>query len=96
MKSTLYTINWKDFGRGLIIAVGTAIFPIIMQSLNQNELVFNWKLIATTGLGAFITYMTKSFFTDDTKSAYKTLSKQNVTIIDHAPAPEVNYSQPKQ
>ena len=85
MKSTLFSLSAKDFWKGLIVAVGSAIFPIIMQSIQANQLTFNWKLIATTGIGAFLTYLAKNFFTDDTSAAVKTLEKQNVTIIDNTP-----------
>lgn len=84
MKSTKFSLSLNDFWKGLIIAVGTAIFPIIMQSINANQLTFDWKLIATTGIGAFLTYLAKNYFTDDTKAAVKTLAKQDVTMIDNS------------
>lgn len=83
MKSTKFSLTLSDFWKGLIVAVGTAIFPIITQSLDANQLTFNWKLIATTGIGAFLTYLAKNFFTDTTSQAVKTLEKQNVTVIDN-------------
>ena len=84
MRSTKFSLSLNDFWKGLIVAVGTAIFPIIMQSINANQLTFDWKLIATTGIGAFLTYLAKNYFTDDTKAAVKTLAKQDVTMIDNS------------
>lgn len=85
MKSTKFTLTLNDFWKGLVVAIGTAIFPIVMQSINNNQLTFDWKLIATTGIGALLTYLAKNFFTDDTAAAVKTLQKQNITITDNSP-----------
>ena len=82
MNSTKFKLNINDFWKGLLIAVGSAIFPVIMQSINANQLIFDWKLIATTGIGAFLTYIAKNYFTDDTKQAVKTLDKQGVSMFD--------------
>ncbi len=85
MNSTKYSLSKRDFFKGIVVAIGTSIFPIIMQSINNNQLTFDWKLIATTGIGALLTYLAKNFFTDDTAVAVKTLEKQNVTVTENSP-----------
>lgn len=81
MKSTLWTLNTRDFVKGLVMAVLVPVFVIIQQSLSAGDLVFNWKAIGIAALSAFIAYIIKNLFTDDTKEAVKTLEKQNVTVI---------------
>lgn len=82
MKSTLWTLNTRDFIKGLVMAVLVPVFVIIQQSLSAGDLVFNWKAIGIAALSAFIAYIIKNLFTDDTKEAVKTLEKQNVTVIE--------------
>lgn len=81
MKSTLFTLNTRDFIKGLIVAIITPIVPIIQQSIAAGSLVFDWKIIGLAAAGGFVAYIVKNFFTDDTKVAIKTLEKQNVTVI---------------
>lgn len=61
--STKFTLNAGDFVRGLLVAVISAIVPIIMGSLNAGTLTFNWVTIGTVALGAALGYLTKNFFT---------------------------------
>lgn len=83
MKSTFLSLNLRDLAKGLIVAMLTPVFPIITASLNAGSLVFNWHDIAVAAVGGFVAYLVKNFFTDGTKEAVKTLSKQDVTIIQH-------------
>lgn len=83
MKSTFLSWNWRDFVKGLIVAVLTPMVPIVQQSITAGSLVFDWHIISLAAAGGFVGYMVKNFFTDDTKEAVKTLSTQNVTLIEH-------------
>lgn len=85
MKSTFLSWNWRDFIKGLIVAVLTPIIPIVQQSITAGTLVFDWHVIGVAAAGGFVAYMVKNFFTDSTKEAVKTLEKQNVTIIERSP-----------
>lgn len=85
MKSTMFTLETKDFIKGLIVAVLTPVFVIVQQSIAAGALVFNWVAIGIAALSGLLAYITKNFFTDDTKAAVKTLAKQNVTIIENQP-----------
>lgn len=88
MKSTFLSWNWRDFIKGLVVAVITPIVPIVQQSITAGTLVFDWKVIGVAAAGGFVAYMVKNFFTDDTKEAVKTLAKQNVVVIDNNQATE--------
>jgi len=61
--SPLYSLNFKDLLKGLIVAVGSAVVTTIQTSLQSGSLNFNWKLIGTVALGAGIAYLGKNFFT---------------------------------
>lgn len=61
--STKFTLNARDFLKGLLVAVIAAIVPVITGSINAGELKFDWKAIGLTALAAAIAYLTKNFFT---------------------------------
>lgn len=61
--SNLYSLNFKDLLKGLIVAIGSAVVTTIQTSLQSGSLNFNWRLIGTVALGAGIAYIGKNFFT---------------------------------
>jgi hypothetical protein len=61
--SPLYSLDFKDLLKGLIVAIGSAVVTTIQTSLQSGSLNFNWKLIGTVALGAGIAYLGKNFFT---------------------------------
>ena len=61
--SPLYTLDFKDLLKGLIVAIGSAVVTTIQTSLQSGSLNFNWQLIGTVALGAGIAYLGKNFFT---------------------------------
>lgn len=61
--SKQFTINLSDFWKGLLVAVGTPVFTILLQSLNAGSLVFDWKAIVVTALAGLLSYLSKNFFT---------------------------------
>jgi hypothetical protein len=60
--SKQFTLVTRDFLNGLKLAIGSAIIPIIQQSLAAGELKFNWELIGVTALGAAVAYLAKNYF----------------------------------
>lgn len=89
MKSTLWTLKARDFLKGLILAVGTPVLILLQQLIPSwtpwlaEHLGNSGALIAQAALSAFVAYLLKNLATDDTKVAVKTLSKQNVSIVEH-------------
>lgn len=66
--SNLYSLDFKDLLKGLIVAIGSAVVTTIQTSLQSGSLNFNWRLIGTVALGtvalgAGIAYLGKNFFT---------------------------------
>lgn len=62
--SSFGTLNWKDFGKGLLIAVLTAIFTIIYTTVQAGSLTFDWKAILTAAITAALAYISKNLFTN--------------------------------
>jgi len=61
--SDIFSLDLKDIGKGLIVAVGSAMVTTIQTSLQAGSLNFNWQLIGTVALGAGLAYLGKNFFT---------------------------------
>lgn len=75
MQSTKYTLNLRDFLKGLLIAGGVPALLIIQQSIAAGEMVFNWQQIWMAAVGGFVTYIIKNYLTNDVKEAQVTLLK---------------------
>lgn len=82
MKSTFLTLETMDFIKGAIMAAIIPVLLIVQQSIAAGDLVFNWKAIGMGAIAGFVGYLLKNLFTDTTKAAVETLSKQNVTITE--------------
>jgi membrane protein implicated in regulation of membrane protease activity len=61
--SDLFSLDLKDIGKGLIVAVGSAVVTTVQTSLQAGSLNFNWQLIGTVALSAGLAYLSKNFFT---------------------------------
>lgn len=62
MNSKFGTLNWKDFGKGLLVAVISAVLGVVTTSLQVGSLTFDWKAIGTIALSAGLAYITKNLF----------------------------------
>jgi hypothetical protein len=66
MKAKLFTLNKKDFWKGLILAVITAIITFLTNEL-QSGTTINlelFKRVGLTSLIAFLSYLVKNLFTN--------------------------------
>ena len=61
--SSLFSLDFKDLGKGLLVAVGGAVIAAIENSLQAGSLSFNWKAIGSVALAAGLSYLAKNFFT---------------------------------
>lgn len=61
--SNLFTLDLKDLGKGLIVAIGGAIVAAVETALQAGALTLNWKNIGGVALAAGISYLGKNFFT---------------------------------
>lgn len=56
------SIEWRDFLKGLVVAVLTSILVVIQSTIEQGSLKFNWQQIGMVAVGSVIAYLTKNFF----------------------------------
>lgn len=77
-----YTLKFRDWMKGLIMAIGAPVLTFIIDSLNEGELTLNWRKLAIVALSAGLMYLLKNFFTDDVKSAVKVLHEAEKKGLD--------------
>ena len=58
-----YALDLRDVIKGLIMAVLVPVLTIIMDSINNGSLTFDWKQIGIAAIGGFVGYLIKNFFT---------------------------------
>lgn len=76
LQSTKFTLNKQDWLRGLLMAIGSAVFTGLTTSLSSGKIGANdLKIAGIAGLGAGAMYIGKNFFTNDIKTAQKTIDK---------------------
>lgn len=63
MNSGLFSLNWADFAKGLVMAVLGAVAALIQASVDAGTLNFDWKKIGTYAALTAITYILKNFVT---------------------------------
>lgn len=62
-QSNFLSLGWRDFLRGLVIAVLTPAVTIITDSLDRGEFNLNWRLIVLSSVGGFLAYLLKNLVT---------------------------------
>ena len=70
-QSIFFSLNGKDFLKGLLMAVLVPIFTIVQQSLEAGVLVFNWQAIGISAVAGALGYLTKNLFTTNEVSEKK-------------------------
>jgi len=63
-KSPIYSLNWNDALKGLLMAVGTPAILIIQQTIANGALTFNWKQVGMAAIAGGVAYLIKNFFTN--------------------------------
>ncbi len=85
MKSSpLFTLNWNDIIKGLIMAAGGGIFSVLMADVNSGNFDFNLTALWHGAIVGAIPYLAKNFLTpsDTTKKVTQTADgKVTETII---------------
>jgi hypothetical protein len=61
--SSLFSLNFQDLAKGLLVAAGGAVIAAIETSVQAGQFSFNWKTIGGVALAAGLSYLTKNFFT---------------------------------
>jgi len=66
--SKLFTLNNKDFLKGLVMAVLISAITIIQQSLDSGTLTLDWRAILIASISGALAYLMKNFFTSENKT----------------------------
>lgn len=61
--SNMFSLDFKDFAKGMVVAVGGAVVMAAQNAVRSNSLNINWKSIGLTALAAGLSYLAKNFFT---------------------------------
>ena len=61
--SSLFSLDFKDLGKGLLVAIGGAAIAAIETSISAGSLTFDWKAIGGVALAAGLSYLVKNLFT---------------------------------
>ena len=78
MASSLFSLNFKDAGKGLLVAFITAFLAGITAAINTGALptLDQIKVSAIAGVTAGVAYLIKNFFTNSTGTVAATEVKQ--------------------
>lgn len=71
--SSQFSIKWYDVAWGLVVAILSPVFTIILTSIDAGNLVFEWDKIGGVALAAGLSYILKNF-----------LQKGRIVITDPA------------
>ena len=73
-QSPLFTLNWNDALKGLIMAAGGGLMAVIIADVNSGNFDFNWTSLWHGALVGAIPYIVKNFLTpaDPVKEVTKT------------------------
>jgi hypothetical protein len=64
MNSPFFSLNTKDFVKGLFVAVFTAVITLLYNSVQAGDFVFNWKAIGMAALTSGLAYIMKNLLTN--------------------------------
>lgn len=73
--SKQFTLQWRDWVRGLLMAVITPALVIIQQSVDVGQIVFNWKAIGMAAVAGGVAYLIKNFVEPSKVVEVKSLDK---------------------
>ncbi len=72
--SNQFTLNIRDFLKGLVVAVIVPALLAVQQAIT-NQTPIDWKLLGGVALASFIGYLIKNFFSNDIPAAQATINE---------------------
>lgn len=60
--SPRFTLQVRDFLKGLLVSVLTSVIVVIQSTIEQGNLTFDWKQIGMVAVGSAVAYLGKNFF----------------------------------
>lgn len=67
-QSKFLSLGYRDFLRGLLMAVLTPVFTTAYDSFSRGEFTINWHLIVLSAIGGAGAYLSKNLFTKEDKA----------------------------
>lgn len=65
MRSDFFSLNWRDFGKGLFLAVLTAVLTYIWGVIQTEDFTaIDWKVVGSTALVTVVSYLLKNLVTN--------------------------------
>lgn len=62
-QSNFLSLNWRDFLRGLVMAILTPVATFILNSIDHGEWTLNWHLVYLSAVGGALSYILKNLGT---------------------------------
>lgn len=67
----MFKLKLRDFLKGLLLTVMTAVLTVVQNSIVAGDVVFDWSNIGMVALSTAVAYLLKNLLTDDVKVATK-------------------------
>jgi hypothetical protein len=87
--SSFLTLNKYDFFKGMVMAIGSAIYAVVEPLLSNGIFDINWRHIGAISFGTTIVYLFKNFLTPTPKTLEVDFEK--TTVIDSLTKQEIKY-----
>ena len=71
--SDFFNLNWRDLGKGLLLAVITAVLTYVYEAFQTGGITsVDWKLVGSTALVSAVSYLFKNLLTNSEGEVLKT------------------------
>ena len=77
MNSPYLSLNSRDFVKGLIVAIITAVITMLYTSIQAGDFVLDWKAIGMTALSSGLAYIMKNLLTNSNDQILVKETKQD-------------------
>lgn len=78
MKSDFFSLNWRDLGKGLVVAVITAVLTYAWTAYEAGGLTsIDWKVVGSTAIISALSYLMKNLITNSDGEVAKTEDNSN-------------------
>lgn len=67
MEKAMYSLRARDFAKGILVAIGAAVFASLAAWLNTPGFefgAFDWGELLRVALSAVVAYLAKNYFSD--------------------------------
>lgn len=65
MRSDFFSLNWRDLGKGLVVAVITAVLTYAWTAIEAGGLTsIDWKVVGSTAVISAVGYLMKNLITN--------------------------------